>query len=178
MKNKDVFLKNVEIIISDVDGVWTDGGMYYSSDNTELKKFSVYDGGAVLLLRMANIPLVVISGEKNSILENRFKKLKIDDFRLGVKNKLSELDDIIKKYKVNMENTLYIGDFINDFLIMGKVGMPVCPVSACKEIKNISRLILKKRGGEGVLWELTRKLLQHKNIYENVLQKYLKNLEI
>jgi len=172
----DEVLKNVEIVISDVDGIWTDGGMYFSTNGVEYKKFNVYDGGAVILLKLVKIPLVIISGENNAILENRFNKLKIKDFRLGINNKLNELEKILGEYNIKRENVLYIGDFINDYSIMKHVGIPVCPLNACIEIKNISKLVIEKSGGEGVLWELIVKILKAKKIYEQVFDKYLKSL--
>ena len=174
----DEVLKNVEMVISDVDGIWTDGGMYYSTNSVEFKKFNIYDGGAVILLRLAEIPLVILSGENNAILENRFNKLKIKDFRLGIKNKLNELEQILRDYNIKRENVLYIGDFINDYLVMKYVGIPVCPLNACIEIKNVSKLVIEKCGGEGVVWELVVKILKIKKIYEKVFNKYLKSLSL
>jgi len=174
----DEILKNVEIVISDVDGVWTDGGMYYGSNDIELKKFCIYDGGAIILLKLAEIPLVILSGENNAILENRFNKLKIKDFRLGIKNKLNELSKILADYSIKKEKVLYVGDFINDYPIMKSVGIPVCPLNACPEIKSISRLIIEKYGGQGVVWELVVMILKAKKIYEQVFDNYLKSLSL
>ena len=174
----DEILKNVKIVISDVDGVWTDGGMYYGSTDIELKRFCIYDGGAVLLLKLAEIPLVILSGESNAILENRFNKLKIKDFRLGIKNKLNELSKILEDYSIKRENVLYIGDFINDYPIMKSVGIPVCPLNACPEIKSISKLIIEKYGGQGVVWELVVKVLKAKKVYEQAFDNYLKSLSL
>ncbi len=170
-------LKNVEIIISDVDGVWTDGGMYYSNKGIELKKFSVYDGGAIELLKIAKIPIIILTGEKNKILKHRFLKLKINDFRLGIQNKRRELNKIAEKYNVKNENILFIGDFINDCAIMKGVGIRVCPLNACEEIKKLSNLMIKKNGGEGVLWNLTKMILKTKNIYNNVMKIYFQSIE-
>lgn len=176
MNNDSEILKKTEIIISDVDGIWTDGGMYYSENGDELKKFSVYDGGAVIFLKLANIPLIILSGEKNKILESRFKKIKVDDVRLGITNKLAELDDILKRYNVNKDNTLYLGDFINDYPIMKTIGIPVCPSNACEEIKDFSKIILEKSGGDGVVWDLTKKVLKSKQIFDEIFKQYLQRL--
>ena len=102
-------LRDINLIISDVDGVWTDGGMYYSDNGIELKKFSTYDSGAVILLDLAKIPLIIMTGENNSILENRFLKLKIKDFRLGIKDKKSELKRILNQYNIERQNIAFIG---------------------------------------------------------------------
>lgn len=169
-------LKKVEILISDVDGVWTDGGMYYSNNGDELKKFDVYDGGAVIFLKLAKIPLIILSGEKNKILEARFKKLKVEDVRLGIESKQSELNSILNKYNTNKDYALFLGHFINDYPIMKMIGIPVCPLNACEDIKEISKVILGKNGGEGVLWDLTKKILRSKDIYEQTFQKYLETL--
>lgn len=176
MDRETELLKKVDLIISDVDGIWTDGGMYYSSKGDELKKFSVYDGGAVIFLKLAKIPLVILSGEQNEILSSRFEKLKIEDIRLGINNKQLELTNILKMYNVKEENVLFLGDFINDYPIMKSVGIPVCPVNACEEIKELSKVILKKSGGDGVLWDLTKRVLISKNVYHEIFQKYVDQL--
>ena len=176
MDKESELLKKVEIVISDVDGVWTDGGMYYSKNGDELKKFSVYDGGAVLFLKLAKIPLIILSGEKNNILESRFQKLQLNDVRLGISNKQLELRNILKKYDVSNDNALYLGDFINDYPVMKIIGIPVCPSNACEEIKEISKIILKTSGGNGVLWELAKSILISKDIFQDIFQKYLDSL--
>ncbi|MFW9930756.1 MAG: KdsC family phosphatase [Candidatus Thorarchaeota archaeon] len=178
MNKENNLLKRTEIVMSDVDGIWTDAGMYYSKNGDELKKFSAYDGGAVLFLKIAKIPLVILSGEKNAILVNRFRKLNIDDVRLGIKNKELELKNVLKKYNITVENALYIGDFINDYPIMKKVGIPVCPKNACDEIKEISKLVIEKSGGDGVLWELSKQILKAKGLYQTVFPQFLESLKM
>lgn len=171
----DSFLRKIKLVIADIDGVLTDGSMYYSDSGAELKAFSIYDGGGVALLRLANIPLVILSGEKNKLIENRFKKLKVKDVRLGIEKKSEELDKILSDYGLTNEEVLFIGDFINDFNIMKRVGVAVCPKNACDEIKRISKIRLKTEGGHGALWEITVKLLKTKGIYYPCLKEYLKS---
>ena len=79
-------MKEIKIFFTDIDGVWTDGSMYYSEDSNESKRFNTYDSAGVLLLQTLNIPLVIVSGEKSKIVENRAKKLGIDKVFLGIKN--------------------------------------------------------------------------------------------
>jgi 3-deoxy-D-manno-octulosonate 8-phosphate phosphatase (KDO 8-P phosphatase) len=102
--------------------------------------------------------------------------LNIEDVRLGIKNKQLELDSILEYYNVNIENVLFLGDFINDYLIMKSVGIPVCPSNACEEIKEIAKIKLKIAGGNGVVWDLTKKILRSKGIFNEIFQKYLKSL--
>jgi len=174
---EEEIFQSTELVITDVDGVWTDGGMYYSSNGVELKKFSIYDGGGVMLLKLAKIPLIILSGENNEILEKRFKKLRISDYRLGIKDKVSELFKIIEEYNVRKENVVYIGDFINDYSAMSEVGIPICPINACDEICKISKLIVKKKGGDGIIWEVAKYILRSKNIYEKTFKLYLERLK-
>ena len=159
MDNKQSSLKDIKLVICDVDGVLTDGGMYYGPRDIELKKFSVYDGAGVLFLRYADIPLVIMTQEDNEILRKRFKKLKIEDYRLGIKDKKKEL--------------AFIGDFINDFSIMKSVGLAACPLNACDEIKSISNRTIEEKGGNGVLWIFVKQLLKEKGLYEKAFKKYL-----
>lgn len=162
-------LQTASLVITDVDGVLTDGGMFYGNDGSELKKFSVYDGGGVLLLKKAGIPLVVMTGEDAPCVTNRCRKLKIDDYRVGVKNKLAELDGIVEEYGIPAKNIVFVGDFVNDKAIMECVGLPVCPASACEEIKELSVFITRSSGGQGVLWEVARTIASSKGLYEELV---------
>jgi len=129
MMNKNLLekCKKIKLVISDVDGVLTDGGMYYSEKGEELKKFNTKDGMAVELLQKNEIPVILMTKEKSKIVLQRAKKIQIKKSYIGITNKEEKLVEICKKFKVGLKNIAYIGDDINDLEIMKKVGFSASP---------------------------------------------------
>lgn len=143
--------KEIKLFLVDCDGVLTDGGMYYSEFGDEIKKFNTKDGMAFKLLKERNIKTGIITGEKNKIVENRYKKLNIDYLFMGVTNKLEVVENLKEELQINWENISYIGDDINDFELLQKVGFSACPNDASSEILNNTMYISPKSGGNGVV---------------------------
>ena len=125
------------MLISDVDGVWTDGTFYKGPDGFELKKFSVLDGAAVALLRQVKIPLCLISGRRSEATSERAKELKINDVYNGVLNKIKPYEELKEKYNAEDSEIMYIGDDLIDIPIMKKVAFPVSVSNATQEVKDI-----------------------------------------
>ncbi|MEC7821657.1 MAG: hypothetical protein VX896_04450, partial [Candidatus Neomarinimicrobiota bacterium] len=103
-------INKIKMIISDVDGVWTDGSLYKGKDNLELKKFSVSDGAAVALIRQAGMILALISGRYSSATEERATELKIEDVYNGTLNKIPPYEALKEKYKLSDDEIAYVGD--------------------------------------------------------------------
>ena len=164
MMNKNLLekCKKIKLVISDVDGVLTDGGMYYSEKGEELKKFNTKDGMAVELLQKNEIPVILMTKEKSKIVLQRAKKIQIKKSYIGITNKEEKLVEICKKFKVGLKNIAYIGDDINDLEIMKKVGFSASPNNAINQVKRKSHYICKLNGGEGVLREVTELILSTK----------------
>ena len=152
----------IKVVISDVDGVLTDGGMFYSEKGEVLKKFNTRDGMAVELLRNQKIPTVIMTREKSNIVLKRAKKLLIKDVFLGIKKKESLLPKICRKFQIEKKNIAYIGDDVNDLEIMSQVGLSVSPQNAIGLIKKISDHVCKSNGGEGVLREVADMIISFK----------------
>ena len=145
--------KEIKLFAMDVDGVLTDGGMYYSKEGEVLKKFNTKDGMGIELLRKNNIIPVIISKEDSEIVLRRAEKLKIKEVYIGVKDKLKIIEELIKKYKINFNNIAYIGDDINDLTAIEKAGLSFTPNDAIEQVKQIVDYVTSKNGGEGVLRE-------------------------
>jgi len=144
---------DIKLVITDIDGVWTDGGMYYSTSGEESKKFSVYDGVGVKVLYDANIPVVIMTGEKNSIIDNRAKKLKIERVYQHAADKLSLAKELVAELGIRLEQVAFIGDEFNDISLLEKVGFSACPNQASDYVQNKVDLVLEKKGGEGAFKE-------------------------
>ena len=156
--------KKIKLILTDVDGVLTDGCMYYSSSGEELKKFHTRDGMAVELLLQKNIKTIIITKEKSKIVISRAKRIKVVKVYSGVKQKDKILNQICTKFKVTPDETTFIGDDVNDEKIMKLVGLSFAPSDATQTIKNIADIITNAKGGQGVLREVTDKILLSQNI--------------
>ena len=147
-------IKKIKLIATDVDGVLTDGGMYYSSKGDTLKKFQAIDGMAVSILKRNTIPTVIITKERNQIVKQWSSKMNIDRLFDGIKNKEKIVPKLCKLYSLSENNIAYIGDDVNDLEILKRVGFSITPKDGNLEVKKIVDCICKSSGGEGVLREI------------------------
>ena len=146
-------LKLIKLVITDVDGVLTDGGMYYSENGEILKKFNTKDGMGIELLHKSSIKTIFLTGENTKIAKIRAKKVKADYCYINIKEKEKMLKKICDRFNVKPENIGYIGDDINDLKIMKRIGFSASPFDAEKSVRSISDFKCKKRGGEGAFRE-------------------------
>ena len=155
-------LSRIKLVLTDVDGVLTDAGMYYSEKGDELKKFNTRDGMGFKLLREKGIKTGIITSEKTKIVERRAKKLKADYLYQGMfgGNKLKAALDACDKGGVSLEQAAYIGDDINCRELLSSVGFAFCPKDAAAIVKNIPRMnVLGQKGGEGCFREVCDMIL-------------------
>ena len=155
--------KKIKMLLTDCDGVLTDGGMYYSEYGDELKKFNTKDGMAVAKLREHGIKFGIITGENIQIVHRRAEKLKADVCYIGATDKASVLDEICNKFQLSYNEIAYIGDDLNDLEILNRVGLPCSVVSATQLAKQAAIYITQAKGGEGALREVAEVILNAKN---------------
>lgn len=161
------------LILTDIDGVWTDGGMYYDAGNVELKKFNTYDSAGVLFAHNLHIPVGIITGENTQIVQRRADKLKVDYCYLGVKDKLSIVKTLCEKLSITLAQVAYIGDDLNDMDVLSKVGFAGVPVSAPEYVKQLANVPLTKKGGEGVFREFVEMIIGEEQLREIIHKVYL-----
>ena len=166
----------IKLVLTDIDGVWTDGGMYYDEIGNEWKKFNTSDSAGVLFLRLLNIPIGIITGENTEIVKRRAKKLNINELHLGVKNKLQVATDTCKKYNIQMNELAYIGDDINDIQLLESAGLSACPANAPDYVKSHANIVLKKNGGEGVFRDFVEYILKKENLLDKAIKMYLESI--
>jgi 3-deoxy-D-manno-octulosonate 8-phosphate phosphatase (KDO 8-P phosphatase) len=152
-------LKKIRALALDVDGVLTDGGMYYGPGGEGLKRFNVKDGLGLRLMLEAGIAIALISGENSEILRRRAEKLKIADIFVGVEDKLKTLEDFLAARKIGLEETAYVGDDLNDLPPMGKVALPVAVADAVPQVRKAAKWITTRRGGEAAVREVCDAIL-------------------
>lgn len=148
---KDV--PDIKLFVTDCDGVLTDGGMYYSENGDEMKKFNTKDGMGFSFLKKAGIKTAVITGENTAIVERRALKVKTDYVYQGVRDKLSVLKDIVEKEGIALENVAYIGDDVNDLECLSHVGLSFSVPNACENARESADVVTSLRGGEGAVRE-------------------------
>ena len=153
-QNKD--FANVKLFLTDIDGTLTDGGMYYSENGDELKKFNTRDGMGLKLLQKKGIKVGIITSENRDLNSRRAEKLNVDFFKQGVCNggKLQVAKSICQELHITLDEVAYIGDDVNCFELLSSVGVAACPCDASNEIKNIPGIrILTLKGGGGCVRE-------------------------
>lgn len=145
--------RRIKLVLTDVDGVLTDAGMYYSESGDELKKFNTRDGQGAALLRERGFMVGVVTAESTQIVARRAKKLGIDILYQGVKDKKSLVETIAKERGLALEEIAYIGDDVGDLDVLGSVGLSACPRNAIPEVKRIVAFVCEAGGGEGAFRE-------------------------
>ncbi len=153
-----------KLVLTDIDGVWTDGGMYYDQTGNEWKKFNTSDSAGVLFCKKVNIPIGIITGEDTNVVKRRANKLEINFLYTGISNKVKVAEEICNKLNISLKEVAYIGDDVGDFQLLQKVGMSACPNNSPKYIKDIVDFITKKNGGEGAFREFVETILTKNNI--------------
>lgn len=150
----------VKMFVTDVDGVLTDSGMYYSAEGDVLKKFNTRDGYAIERLKNHGVKVVIITGELSPIVTRRAEKLGITHVHLGIRDKAECLRSLADSMSIPLEQVAYIGDDVNDLSAMKVVGYPACPANALPEILGVSRYICNNLGGDGCVREYVDELFK------------------
>lgn len=160
-----------KLILTDIDGVWTDGGMYYDQTGNEWKKFHTYDSAGVLFAHQEGIPVGIITGENTEIVKRRAEKLKVDYCCLGVKDKVACVQTICDELSITFNDVAYIGDDINDIKLIQAVRISAAPSSAPEYVKKFVSIVTQKKGGEGAFREFVESILGEQSI-----AKYIDNI--
>ena len=164
-------LNKINLVIFDVDGVLTDGGLYIDINGNLQKKFDVKDGLGMKLLQHYGIELAFISGGSSGAANFRAKQLNIKYCLTGVKNKLEAVNIIQKELNIKPSETAFLGDDLNDLVVKKLVSLLIVPSDGCKSIINNADLILSKRGGHGAVREFSERLLHKKNNFQEIYKK-------
>ena len=160
LKDKTPDFSKIKIFLSDVDGVLTDAGMYYTENGDEFKKFCTYDGMGFQLLQKKGIKVGILTTEDKELNRRRAKKLGLDFHSHGAKDKLQIVKDLCAKENVSLDEIAYIGDDVNCFELLSNAGVSACPMNAVSKIKSIPNIIqLQRNGGDGVVREFVELIL-------------------
>ena len=158
------------MVISDIDGVWTDGTFYKGTDGQEFKKFNVNDGVGVAMAKSAGYKIALISGRYSPATEHRAKELRIEDVYNGGLNKIHAYEELKIKYNMIDSEIAYIGDDLIDIPVMEKVGAPIAVANAIKNVKKISIYITETAGGYGAFREAVSWIIKEQERMDEVLK--------
>lgn len=159
---KSSTITSIKLFVTDIDGTLTDGGMYYSENGDELKKFNTRDGMGLGMLREAGIKTAIVTSEDRELNRRRAKKLKVDFLVQGKREggKVAAVAEIVNELGITMDEVAYIGDDVNCIELLSSVGYAACPLDACKKVKEIPGIVvMTKRGGEGCVREFCEMVL-------------------
>ena len=155
-------LKNIKLVLTDVDGVLTDGGRYFSKNGEELKKFHTRDGMGINLLLRYDIPTAIVTKEKSLITKNWATQMNITKVYSGATYKEKLLPKICNDFQIKSDEIAFIGDDVNDIKLLKKVGFSACPKDGSIFVKKIVDYVCKFEGGKGSLRELIDLILTKK----------------
>lgn len=150
----------IKMLLTDCDGCLTDGGMYYSENGDELKKFSTLDGMGFGLMREHGVICGIITGENTKLVQRRAEKLKLDVLKMGVQNKFATVQGLCVEKGISLEEVAYIGDDINDRELLEQVGFSASVPDALQEIQNIVDYVAVRQGGNGAVRDVIEHLLR------------------
>ncbi len=153
-------LKGIRLFATDVDGVLTDAGMYYSESGDEWKKFNTRDGMGIKLLQKAGLITAIVTQERTRLVARRAEKLAIPELHQGVLDKLSVIREMAACHGLLLSQVAYIGDDINDLESLKAVGFSASPADGMPEIRRVVDYVCRENGGEGAVRELADMILE------------------
>ncbi len=173
INNQTEKLKQLKLLLLDVDGVLTNGGIIYDDANVETKIFNAKDGFGIRLLMESGVDVGIVTGRISDVLYHRCKNLNITTIFDGVKNKAVVLDKIIRETGLKTEEIAFAGDDLPDIPLLKQVGVSFAVADACSDVRKIANIVTSIEGGKGAVREICETILQAKGIWENILKDYI-----
>ena len=161
-------LKQVSLLVCDVDGVLTDGGLHYDERGGVVKRFDVRDGLAIRMLQRSGIEVAFLSGGRSGAIEQRARHLDIRHYLVGVGDKLAALQDLLDQLDLGPEHTAFIGDDLNDLTVRPAVGLLVSHANGARGLRCQADLVLRQNGGDGAVRELAELLLHQRGQWQTL----------
>lgn len=163
----------IELILSDVDGVLTDGGVFYDNQAVESKRFHIRDGTGIKLWQRAGHRFGIVTGRTSHIVEVRAAELGIGLIRQAVDDKLGTVKQILHDLKLKPHQVCYIGDDLPDIPVVRLVGLGAAVSDACEELREAARYVTKLPGGQGAVRELVEMILKRQDRWDQLIRKYM-----
>lgn len=155
----------IDYLVLDVDGVFTDGSVYFGAEGELMKKFDMRDGMGLEILRQNKVEVLVMTSENSALVEQRMKKLQIEHTYLGVKDKYALLNHFLKGKKIDFDQVAYVGDDVNDLANICRVGWSFCPANGTEVVKQYADYILTHKSADGAIREVSEILMKYNKRY-------------
>ncbi len=168
----DARCKQIELVLSDVDGVLTDGGVIFDNQGIEIKRFHVRDGLGIKLWQRAGFPFGVVTARNSHIVKMRAAELGVDIVRQGFEQKLPIVKEIVEERGLALEAVCYIGDDLTDLPVLKSVGLAVGVADAVAEVRAAAHYVTKTPGGSGAVRETIETILKARKRWDDLIQKY------
>ena len=165
--------KNIELVIFDVDGVMTDGSLFFGDDGQEYKAFNSLDGHGMRMLLEGGIQVAIITGRKSNVVEHRMQDLGVSLIYQGYRDKLPAFKALLKEVNLNAAQVAYVGDDVVDLPIMSQVGFAIAVQSAHAYVKQHSHWITDRAGGRGAVRDVCELMLEARGTLADTLASYL-----
>ena len=153
-------LRSIQLLVLDVDGVLTDGGLWFDAEGQLSKRFDVRDGLGIRLLQQAGIDIAFLSGGQGGATEVRAQQLGINHCLVSIKDKPAALTALQNQVGVSIEQTAFVGDDLNDLTVRPVVGLLFTPADACQPVRRGADAVLRRQGGHGAVRELAERILK------------------
>ncbi len=165
--------RKIELVLSDVDGVLTSGGIIFDNQGIETKEFHIRDGLGIRLWQRAGFRFGILTARTSHIVRLRAVELGIEIVRQGFEDKLPAVQQIIEQHGLQLDQVCYIGDDLTDLPVMRRVGLGVAVADAASDVRTYAHLVTELGGGKGAVRELIETLLKAKNRWDDLIRKYL-----
>ena len=164
-------LRQIRLLVCDVDGVLTDGGLHYDEHGRVVKRFDVRDGLAIRMLQRAGIEVAFLSGGRSGAIEHRARHLQVGHCLVGVGDKLAALEQLQANLKLEPDQTAFIGDDLNDLTVRPATRLLISPADGAAGLRRQADWVLQRRGGDGVVRELAENLLRQRELWHELIRK-------
>ncbi len=163
----------IELILSDVDGVLTDGGLIFDNNGIETKKFHIRDGLGIQLWQRAGFQFGILTGRSSQIVRVRATELGLDIIRQGLQDKVSVARQVLEELGLTFSQLCYIGDDLTDLPLLRRVGLSATVADAAPEVREAAHWVAQLDGGRGAVRELIERILQAKNRWADIVARYI-----
>ncbi|MFK5984200.1 MAG: 3-deoxy-manno-octulosonate-8-phosphatase KdsC [Pseudomonadota bacterium] len=173
MTEAQIKAKNIRLLICDIDGVMTDGSLFFGDNGQEYKAFNALDGHGIKMLQDTGVKVAILTGRTSNIVLHRMKNLSVELIYQGQSDKRIGYQQLLEDLNIKAEQVAYIGDDVIDLPVMTKVGLAIAVANAHPLVKKHADMITENRGGHGAVRELCDFLLQAQGNYEQLMSQYL-----
>ena len=164
--------KKIKLLLLDVDGVLTDGRLYYGNSGEEMKAFNIQDGLGIKLLHRGDIQVGIITGRVSALLQRRADELSINPVVQGREDKLTALNELLQTLDVQMDEIAFMGDDLPDLAVIRRVGLGITPANGSSTLAQQAHWQTSKQGGQGAVHEAAEMILEAQGKLEPILASF------